>query len=364
MILNELNIPITLVVKPVSSCNCQCVYCSAGSNKLSSIEKEDWLDIFLLRLKEECERVGSVNIVWHGFEPLMAGKRFFRRVLSFLNDNNLKNNTHHVLQSNLILYDSEYHSIFSQLLDKNGYGLSSDPIPKIRPLVLGQDSWPFFVDKFLYLKSKNSTASALYVVHKKALNKAKQLYWCYRNLGFSSIRFNPIYGEGHAKFLSQDGLLINYSEYDSFIDSIIELWNGSDKQFPIFPINDWINIKKKHNCNSPCAYSESCGISQLGIDENLFAYPCGRFSDGNALSLGNLRELSIYELRKNLLKTGLYMRREILRNTLCRDCESWEYCKGGCADDARLQNNDIFEKTIWCPVFQNIHEKIRRINIE
>jgi len=358
--------PLTLIVKPTANCNCACKYCCAGESSITStINKDEWLDILLDRIFEECDKKNHISIIWHGYEPLLAGKNFYKSLISRLNANQEYSNLiDHFIQTNLLLLDEEWIDILFNSLKIKGMGISAEPMSGIRVLKDGQDAWKFLVDKYLLLDSTHNRGNALYILTKKSINYFEEVYWYFRNLNFQSLRINPVYAEGKATANNCKDLLISPKEYGDFIKDVIKFWNSTDKQFIISPLYDWAclnNEREDHLRRMPCAYGGNCGIAQLGIDEKLDVYPCGRFSDAKELYLGNLREMSLNNLSSELRKTQLSARRSLLRQTSCRNCSVWDYCKGGCPDDARIGCGNHMERTQWCESMKIAEESIKKL---
>ena len=105
-----------LMIKPAGSlCNLGCSYCYyldkaeiySGREPVMSI---DMLETVIRKYIETCE-TPEVTFNWHGGEPLVLGKDFFRKVLEFERRYADGKIIHNTMQTNGILLDSEWAAI-------------------------------------------------------------------------------------------------------------------------------------------------------------------------------------------------------------------------------------------------------------
>lgn len=110
--------PLSLMIKPVSGlCNMQCAYCfyqdvskhrahpSYGMMSMETLEN--------LMRRAFAYADDEVSIVFQGGEPTLAGKNFYREVLSFEAKYNARRLTiHHAIQTNGYSLDEEWADIF------------------------------------------------------------------------------------------------------------------------------------------------------------------------------------------------------------------------------------------------------------
>ena len=110
-----------VILKATEKCNSNCSYCDVvrkdGTGRTMSL---DVLDIvfkrvneYLLQFPEE-----SIELNWHGGEPLILGAEYFREAIK-LQERNFQETSQRVkntIQSNLTLMSEEFVEIFQQLI--------------------------------------------------------------------------------------------------------------------------------------------------------------------------------------------------------------------------------------------------------
>jgi sulfatase maturation enzyme AslB (radical SAM superfamily) len=76
----------TAIIKPTNACNLACKYCSAESGKSKGTMSSKTLKNSLTKLAKfngntDEGKNNETSLVWHGGEPLMMGRRFYRKAM-------------------------------------------------------------------------------------------------------------------------------------------------------------------------------------------------------------------------------------------------------------------------------------------
>ena len=111
---------LTVIFKPTYSCNLRCRYCYARNERdaiqtkmsiAEAIAAFDWIQSYC-----SFSKIDSVNIIWHGGEPLLMGVDFYKEIIPYatskLKDHGIK--LHNAIQTNATLITDDYIEIFKQ----------------------------------------------------------------------------------------------------------------------------------------------------------------------------------------------------------------------------------------------------------
>lgn len=323
--------PLTLVVKPVDACNARCVYCCAdrdGSRRMSPATLEALV-----------ERVGAcaprpVTFLWHGGEPLLAGAEFYRRVLRATEELRRRSQpVRHLFQTNLLLAQGEVLDLVVALSDSGAIGTSADPLPGIRRAADGGDYVATWVDRVGEVVAAGLRVSVVHVVHGRSRGRARELYRWFRNLGVTSVRFNPVYNSAHRAVPAD--LALDPADWGRFLLDLRTAWDADGRGLRVEPLAEWEEaVAGRGGVPLSCAFSDACGRSQLGVDPAGGVFHCGRLADRGMEPLGDVRRQAIDELEARQRASGMAGLRRQARDRGCGACPWFTLCRGGCPDDA------------------------------
>lgn len=343
----------TFIIKPTSGCNAHCLYCSSFSapDDSKTLMDDALLEkLFHVAAQLDCERI---VMLWHGNEPLLAGIDFYKKVFQFTCTYSNTINFNHLFQSNLTLISPEYISVLKLLCPEKTISSSVDPFSDLRSLP-NSDYTSVWLDSYFLLKENGFRVNIVYVVHSDVLDKAEDLYFYFKNLGVSGIRFNPLYKSGRAGIsFFPERFHITPVEWGNFLLSLYKVWNEDGRVFNLYPLAEWYNLLLGRDTLS-CAFSYDCSNDQMGVDWMGRIYICGRIMDRQLFLLGNINQDSASNVLKRLRGLRLIKRRDELKKGICSDCRYFGFCKGGCPDDAET----IYYKSKWCEGYKMILEKM------
>ena len=137
----------TLILKATRACNLRCAYCYYINEETDGYGKL-FDDRLVRRLYEtharHADRPGErINLIWHGGEPLVLGKKRFRRFLAMQKDHYRHATIANRLQTNGCLIDEEWADIFAEEGVSVGISIDGpqDIHDRLRPTVNGDGSW-------------------------------------------------------------------------------------------------------------------------------------------------------------------------------------------------------------------------------
>jgi uncharacterized protein len=118
----------TLVLKSIRACNLRCKYCYYINDETRDYGKIINDKVLISLYTKFSQYLNSLNrkgaIVWHGGEPLMLGKRRFKRFLALQREIDTQSRIRNTLQTNALLIDDDWIDIFRE--NSIGFGISLD----------------------------------------------------------------------------------------------------------------------------------------------------------------------------------------------------------------------------------------------
>jgi len=357
---------IEIIVKTTDACNARCAYCSAGSDPTGRRSLSGEAAHLLLQQADELiasGRVERVRFLWHGGEPLLLGKGFFRELAAVFQTLPHRAGITHRIQTNLTLLDEEWISVLEPLIARDGLGTSLDPFDDVRQLGEGggyRRRWLACLD---LLDRAGWKAGCVYVLHRLGLPRAKDLYWFFRNLrdnSMLSLRVNPLLRVGRAKEALCEGLLLSPGDYGRFLIEIADVWLGDHRRLILSPVRDLVRACEGGAVTScDLAGREGCVEGHLGVDPDGFVYNCGRAVDAGGLRFGRLGEVSLEECLEHPSRRVLLDREDALLSGRCRDCEYWRFCHGGCPYESHTESEQAHQRTLLCEDYQLFFDWLR-----
>jgi uncharacterized protein len=346
---------IEIIVKTTDACNARCAYCSAGSEPGGRRRLSGETAALLLRQADELiasGRVDRVRFLWHGGEPLLLGKGFFRELATIFQGLPRRAGITHRIQTNLTLLDEEWISILEPLTGRDGLGTSLDPFDDVRQLGEGNGYRRRWLAGLDLLDRAGWKAGCVYVLHRLGLPRAKDLYWFFRNLrdnSMLSLRVNPLLRVGRAKETSCEALLLSPGDYGRFLIEITDVWLADHRRLILSPVRGLVRAWEGGVVSScDLAGRAGCVEGHLGVDPDGLVYNCGRAVDAGGIRFGRLGEVSLQECLDHPSRQVLLDREDALLSGRCGQCEYWRFCHGGCPYESHTESEQAHQPTLLC----------------
>lgn len=341
-----------LILKVTEKCNSNCAYCDVVMNKTRAKEMSlEVLELVFQRINEYLKNDPDeqITLIWHGGEPMLPGPDYYRAATQLFHRicGNTKNRINQMMQSNLTLFSEDFVRIFREL-GINQMGTSYDPEPHLRGPGSPNNSDLYnrqFMRGHALAVKHGFGAGIIYVITQKSLKNPLDIFIFLSNLSpGGGFNMNPVLIYDNER---QD-LAITPEEYVSFLGAIFPFWWEHRKRyFDMQPFNTLTKIiRDKENCFH-CAESGECAFNHINIDPSGEASHCGRSSDWDLLSYGNVRDRSLEEILSDPQRKELSRRNQILLSGECRDCRLWNICHGGCPLDPYPEHSSFMHKSKW-----------------
>jgi len=177
-----------MVMQPTQLCNLNCSYCYLPdrnkSRKMSTVVVE--------RIAQGIAELGNaVEVVWHGGEPLSCGFDHFAKLVDPLEPLRKQGLVRHAIQTNATLINERWCEFFKS--HQFRVGVSVDGPVWANNRRVGWNGAPAF-DKIMrgtcFLREVGIPFSVICVVGDNALDRAKELYHFFVDLGCASLGVN------------------------------------------------------------------------------------------------------------------------------------------------------------------------------
>lgn len=339
---------INILVIPTNVCNLKCEYCfhneymsdDYGSNNMSYEMLERIFSITFPYYK-------TVNIIWHGGEPLCMGLEFYKKVVELQKQcNNNGTIVRNSIQTNMTLMTPQ----IACFLKENNFDVSTSYDGIINEK-LRHNTEDFWRGKQIYEEFAGK-CGLIMVVSKENINYLIESYEEFKNKKINYI-MNP-----YTKSLNDknDKLEISGKEYADKIIQFFEYWmydktcNIHVKYFQ--EIVEYMLFGKKSKCNV-----NSCLGKWVCVRPNGDVTPCNRHFP-EKYSFGNIFEMK--DIGESFDSKGfeLLLSQAIARRNKCKECSIYEYCAGGCNNIALVYGGVENNNHEMCKALKIIYEHI------
>lgn len=342
------------IIKIVGNyCNLRCEYCfyhECDQRKktvmnISLLEKfiREYLEIFK----------GNLRFTWHGGEPLLAGIKFFEKIVEFQDKYSKKNqNILNTIQTNGTLINDKW----AQFFKKHDFriGVSIDGIEechdRFRKNKNGYGSFKNTIKGIKILQKYRVPSSVLSTITKQNLKYAKENFEFFvEDLGIKSIAYNYVYSLERKKYNVLPEDLAGY------LKTIIDLWLKKNKpEIRIREIENYLAgiINRKA---SLCLFNGWCN-SFFCLEFDGKIYPCDKLSGDNELLYGNLSDQHLIDIL-NSRKRIRYAQKVNYLPLNCMKCNWKDSCNNGCVY-YRDKNNQFYFCQTRKDIFDYLNEKI------
>jgi uncharacterized protein len=341
---------LSLTVKTSSACNMACRYCDADiySHKRISFQVVAHL------VKKALKTGADVRFVWHGGEPLLLGKEFYRKAIWLQQRCKLPQQCiSNSVQTNGTLLDEDWLDFF----DQAGFsvGLSLDGPAQLhdnsRVLANGHGSFDKVMRAASLMKNRNRKFGVLAVVTDDTIRAgAEQLFRFFVDNGlknFGLLCQYPALNVGRQEYVSRNIQC-------QFLCDIFDLWLAEDD--PEVHIREFDSILRRllGGQHTSCLLAGGCFGKYFAIDPDGSIFHCGEFMFDPNYNMGNIQTID-FETLQSADKIR-YLNEENTESIRTLDCPWVSVCSGGCPKDRYIDR--IFNPTARCCGFADLIEHI------
>lgn len=338
------------LIKPFgSTCNLDCTYCyyidkALQYGGLESMMPEPLLEEYIRQYIDGVE-AGSVDFCWHGGEPLLCGKDYLRKAVSFQKKYSGDKTVTNSIQTNGTLVDEDWCRFFAD----NGFlvGLSIDGPADIHDAFRinkgGEATFSRVMKTVELFHRFDVQFNTLSVVNSLSEGRGAEIYRFMRDYaGSRYMQFLPAV----EKVVDVPGLRrpvivnpgykgariaewsVSPEGYGRFLCDVFDEWYANDVGTCFVQIFEATAAQLAGLPPGICTLGETCGDG-LAVEHNGDVFPCDHFVY-QGLKLGNIKERTISDMYDSpeRLKFALFKRNSLPRE--CLACGFFRLCHGEC----------------------------------
>jgi serine-type anaerobic sulfatase-maturating enzyme len=346
---------LSLIVKTSSSCNLACRYCDADiySNQRMSFE------ILAYAIKRALDAARNVRFIWHGGEPLLLGRNFYKKVV-YLQQNCLSESqkVFNSLQTNGLLLDEEWLDFFDKYDFKVGLSLDGpeELHNKNRISKIGAGSYENVTKAISLMKKRNIPFGVLSVITDDTIKLGPKRFFDFflRN----DIKSFALLCQRPAVIVGQDDYMSRI-KHSQFVNEIFDLWY--ERNDPDVHIRDFESILSAlvGGEHRSCLLEGNCIGKYFGINFNGDVYHCDEFMFDSSYKLGNVITDGFAEMRSSKQISMLRTENESEIGNL--QCKWTPVCNGGCPKDryvAKIFSNGPIKCCGYADLIDHIVKRI------
>ncbi len=322
----QLTAPLKISMNITKKCNLRCKQCFSNSaEKLN----DELTTNEIFQLFDDMKKHGTFFICIGGGEPFV--REDIMDILAYGKEIGLAIS----IVTNGTLMTKELIEKLNQL-DLDTIWISFEGLEDNHEYLRGKGTFSKALEALELLKEYNSKVAIRVSLNKNNINEVREMIKLAEIYDVDLIRFTPLMSYGRA---SQYDLVINQSQYISFLKEIAEIKSKVEVIFPM-------NIENTKFWVDPSDFGCHCGKEAIWIDERGNYSPC--FFFGDDYFIGNIRNESYMELwnRSNIVTS-------FEGNDVCKKCANYKKCRGGCRAMVFMAYGNFDEVDPLCPLAKN-----------
>ncbi len=369
------------VVGPV--CNLDCDYCyylekdalyPGKKFNLSAFGmKEDILEKFI-RDYIVAQPQERVEFIWHGGEPTLLGREYFRRALELQKKYGEGKRITNVLQTNGTLIDDQW----AEFLAENHFFFffSIDGPRKFhdyhRRFADGRGSWEKVVECARIFRKHGVEFNTMSVVNASNCKEPVAVYEFLKEIGSRYMQFSPIVERialdenedlsiVDNKYSGETALMrenVSAEDWGNFLCRIFDRWVKTDVGYCY--VNWFDNTLAAYVGQQPslCSMAPYCGCS-LAIEHNGDAFCCDHFVFPE-YRLGNIFQQDIAEMVKSDKQLFFEQYKKDSLPNRCKLCAYLKACGGDCPKNRIAKTIENENISCLCKGFRMFFEHTRK----
>lgn len=350
----------SLLIKPVSAlCNLDCKYCfyldraadpykDLPARRMTPETLERLVDTYLFYSYPRS------SFIFQGGEPTLAGLPFFEKLIAFQKRYGRGGQSvSNALQTNGTLLDEDWCEF---LREYNWFvGLSLDGPAAVNDLYRynkqGHGTGRRVLQSLELLQKHKVEFNVLCVLNRGNVERARELYRFFRELGVNHIQFIPA-----AEFDGAGNPLpftITAEQYGRFLQELFELW-WPDRASMHIRLFDNLAEGVAGKTPSTCTMHETCD-SYAVVEYNGDVFPCDFFVE-KEWKLGNIQVDSWSEIARRARRFE-FAAKKTLAHPECEACEYQSICHGGCPKFRAGPRGQFEDLDYFCAAYKMIYAK-------
>ena len=334
--------PLYVMLKPVGAvCNLRCKYCYYLEKKDLYPQATGYLmsDEILERFIEQylnSQTMSEVLFTWHGGEPLIRNKNFFKRALELQKKYGRGRQIDNCLQTNGTLLTDDWCMFFKE----NNFliGISIDGPQHCHDVYRRtKDNRPTFLNimkGISLLKKHNVEFNVMGVVNDYNVDYPLEFYNFFKSIDCRYIQFAPIVERIDGKPAPWN---VTAEKWGDFLIAIFKEWVKSDVgtfyiQYFDSTLANWVGLQP-----GVCIQAKTCGHAGV-MEFNGDVYSCDHFVYPE-FNLGNIRTQTLTEMMYSDKQTKFGNDKFNALPSQCKECQFLFACNGECPKNRIITTN-------------------------
>ncbi len=356
----------TPIIKPIDGlCNLSCSYCYTFGLKKCTNKDRMRPETLKAAIDFFCCNQDSIEFIWHGGEPLLAGLEFYRHATKLQNTWKQKGKRiTNFIQTNATLITPEWAYFFAE---HNFFvGVSLDGPKKFhnrfRRYSTNNGSYNDVMRGIDLLRKVGVFNGIICGVSTANYKFPEELFNFLIVEDIKKLKFARIKNIGYCNNISS--LTISLSQYTDFMITIFNLWlELDDPEVEIRDIQSVVNLILGGN-KRECIYMNQCNRF-VTIYHDGSIYSCDSFPKIGIFNFGCVSDKPIVVRSNPQLKNFQETLKK--RSEHCKTCNWYFICNGGCAKDYYAQFDSLEPINEVCEnkkrYFEYISAKISAYNL-
>jgi uncharacterized protein len=281
-----------------------------------------------------CSIQDEIEFIWHGGEPLLAGKEFYRSVSELQRAWAQQGKTiANFIQTNCYRVDEEWADLFAKLGFCVGVSFDAPAIvhDRVRNTASGELTSSTILENIKLLQEREIFNGVSCCVGKSNIAFAREILSFFLERNIKSLKFLRIKETAG----NPCGETITAGQFSKFMEEIFALWIAlDDPELEIRDIRSMTDILLGGGFRE-CTFMGKCEqFVTIYSDGSIF--PCDSIPNHPSLRMG-----SVFDGYSDLISSMGYRKLMSAQSDArdhCRDCSLTEACRGGCLQD-RLNDN-------------------------
>jgi uncharacterized protein len=341
-----------LMLVPTLACPASCTYCFGPHMGGLSMRRETveavahWQK--LLDVGEE-----SLEITFHGGEPLVPGVGFYRMALPLLRNALAPRDTRFGVQSNLWLLTDDLCDLFGQY--DVSLGTSLDGPEHINDAQRGPGYFRSTMSGIERARAHGLDVGCICTFTAHSAPRADEVFdfFLREGLGFSVHAALPPLGR------SGDGWALSPEAHGQLLVDLLERYLAHADEIRISTL-DAMSRSVSAGRGGICTFGDCLG-EYLAVDPQGWIYSCQRFVGMPEYRLGNVHDGPTMEDLSHTRIWRMFQARQEHIAQECGDCPHLNLCRGGCPYNVLAANGGSFDHTLrdpHCPAYRRAFSAI------
>ncbi len=346
-----MNMTLHRMIVPSLGCPASCQYCFGPHQKDKTMNKQV-LERTASWLGEE--KASTLEITFHGGEPLTAGVKFFRNAFDVLQNQNPEKNIRFNLQSNLWLLNDALIDLFAE--HRVSIGTSLDGPESINDAQRGKGYFRRTMRDIEKARQKGLAVGCIVTFTRQSAEHWEEIleFFIHEGLNISIHPAQPVLnGAGHVT----PEWVLPPQQYGELLVQVLPYYLNNINRIRIETL-DAIARSIARGKGGICTFGDCLG-GYLAVGPDGSVYPCQRFVGNPHYRMGTVWQ-SREQIQQSLVWQAFLQRQKAIQER-CGDCPFVDICRGGCPYNVLAQNPQGFSSEIrdpYCPAYQQIFTEI------